>query len=56
MVAHTYEAEKRYQGQIQREDQRLAGRTLEFSPLGRLQTNVHFKFHTDSQKDVFLTI
>lgn len=57
MVAHNYEVERRYQGQIQREDQRLAGRTLEFSSIGRLQSRVLFKFHTDSQKeaDVFVT-
>ena len=56
-VAHSYEKERKYQEQIQREDQRLAGRTLEFSSIGRLQTSVLFKFHTDSQKeaDVFVT-
>lgn len=31
MAAHSYEVERRYQEQTQREDQRLARRTLEFS-------------------------
>lgn len=57
MVAHSYEVEKRYQGQKQREDRRLAGRMLEFSCISRLQTSVLFKFYTDSQKeaDVFVS-
>lgn len=35
MVAHNYRLERKYQEQIQREDQRFGGRTLEFSSIGK---------------------
>lgn len=58
MVAHSYEVERRYQEQTQREDQRISGtETLEFSSVGRLGAGALCNFHINSQKEaeVFVT-